>query len=161
MKANSSCRQEGQAHSTCCQPQTSQQDLAGHHSCTNANPQDQMNTLTSSEVYFFVPEKPSLDKYLRKRPHPEATFAAAGSNKPLCKPDWHTILKQGIIVSEATTSLAWYLVLAVQLEVVLLGFYQTGAIFLQGGCLCRPGATLLWCTTWQSEKTFVYPFCTK
>ncbi len=53
--------------------------------------QDQMHTSTSSDIYLSA-TNPPLDKFLRKRPHPAATFYAASSNKPLCKPDWHTIL---------------------------------------------------------------------
>jgi hypothetical protein len=46
-------------------------------------------------------------------------------------------------MSEATYTLS--LVLAIQLDAVLLGCYQRGALFLWEGCLHHPDATLLWC----------------
>ena len=48
--------------------------------------QDQMPS-TAVKDTFSLPIKSTIDKYLKKRPHPAAIFALAGSNKRLCKPD--------------------------------------------------------------------------
>jgi hypothetical protein len=47
---------------------------------------DQMYSTAEKNIYFAHSE-PTIIKYLKKRPHPAATFASAGSNKRLCKPD--------------------------------------------------------------------------
>jgi hypothetical protein len=47
---------------------------------------DQMHSTVETDMYFAQP-KQTLTKYLKKRPHLAATFALAGSNKKLCKPD--------------------------------------------------------------------------
>jgi hypothetical protein len=47
---------------------------------------DQMHSTAERDIYFAQLEQ-TITKYLKKRPHPAATFASAGSNKRLCKPD--------------------------------------------------------------------------
>jgi hypothetical protein len=48
--------------------------------------QDRMNTSAGHDT-FPPPIESSIDKFLKKQPHPAAIFAQAGSNKRLCKPD--------------------------------------------------------------------------
>ncbi len=45
---------------------------------------DWMHISTSNDTDYSITE-PSIDKFLRKHPHPSATFTSAGSNKCLCK----------------------------------------------------------------------------
>jgi hypothetical protein len=47
---------------------------------------DQMHSSPEKDT-FFSSTKSTINKYLKKRPHPAAAFALAGSNKRLCKPD--------------------------------------------------------------------------
>ncbi len=48
--------------------------------------QDRMHSTTEKDTFFASTES-TINKYLKKRPHPEVMFALAGSNKRLCKPD--------------------------------------------------------------------------
>ncbi len=48
--------------------------------------QDRMRSSAEKDT-FFSSTKSTINKYLKKQPHPAAAFALAGSNKRLCKPD--------------------------------------------------------------------------
>jgi hypothetical protein len=48
--------------------------------------QDQMHS-TAVKDTFSLPIESTINKYLKKRPHPAAIFALAGSSKRLRKPD--------------------------------------------------------------------------
>ena len=62
----------------------------------------QMHSTVEMDIYFAQP-KQTITKYLKKRPHPAATFALEGSNKRLFKPDWQWKLYRGCMCQRLLT----------------------------------------------------------